>query len=80
MCYVFCQCKCCVNNNNNNKQVSIPLRQIITLKKWLYQGGSKNKSVDRINISLGLVDTNKDKKRAKHQDSKCTNICKESKT
>ena len=74
MCYVFCQCKCCVNNNNNNKQVSIPLRQIIILKKWLYQGGSKNKSVDRINISLGLVDTNKDKKHAKHQDSKCTNI------
>ena len=52
----------------------------MTSKKWLHQSGSKNKSVNKINISLSLVDTNKDKKHAKHQNSKCTNIYKRKKT
>ena len=59
--------------NNNNKQVSIPLRQIITSKKWLHQSSSTIISVNKINTSLSLVDTNKDKKHAKHQNSKCKN-------
>ena len=59
------------------KQVSILLRQIITSKKWLHQSGSKSKSVNKINTSLGLVDTNKDKNM---QNSKCTNIYKRKKT
>ena len=64
---------------NNNKQVSIPLRQIITSKKWLHQSGSRIISANKINTNLGLVDTNKDKKHAKHakhQNSKCINIYK----
>ena len=52
----------------------IPLRQIITSKKWLHQSGSGIISVNKINTSSGLADTNKDKKHAKHQNSKCTNI------
>ena len=66
--------------NNNNKQVSIVLRQIITSKMWLHQSSSKYKSVNKINAGLGLVDTNKDKKHAKHQSSKCENIYKRKKT
>ena len=59
------------NNNNNNKQVSIPLRQIITSKKWLHQSGTGIISVNKINISSGLADTNKDKK---HQNIKTPNV------
>ena len=47
---------------------------------WLYQSISKNKSDNKINTGLGLVDTNKDKKHAKHQNSKCKNIYKRKKT
>ena len=54
------------NNNNNNKQFSIPLRQIFTSKKWLHQSGSGIISVNKINTSSGLADTNKDRKHAKH--------------
>ena len=61
---------------NNNKQVSIPLRQIITSKKWLHQSGSGIINVNKITTSLGLADTNKDKKHAKHQNCRCTNIYK----
>ena len=68
------------NNNNNNKQFSIPLRQIFTSKKWLHQSGSGIISVNKINTSSGLADTNKDRKHAKHQNSKCTNIYKRKKT
>ena len=68
------------NNNNNNKQFSIPLRQIFTSKKWLHQSGSGIISVNKINTSSGLADTNKDKKHAKHQNYKCTNIYKRKKT
>ena len=67
-------------NNNNNKQFSIPLRQIFTSKKWLHQSGSGIISVNKINTSSGLADTNKDRKHAKHQNSKCTNIYKRKKT
>ena len=54
------------------KQVSILLRQIITLKMWLHQSGNRNNSINKTNTGLGLVDTNKDKKYAKHQSSKRT--------
>ena len=67
------------SNNNNNKQFSIPLRQIFTSKKWLHQSGSGIISVNKINTSSGLADTNKDKKHAKHQNSRCTNIYKRKK-
>ena len=50
------------------------------MKMWLYQSISKNKSDNKINTGLGLVDTNKDKKHAKHQNSKCKNIYKRKKT
>ena len=66
--------------NNNNKQFSILLRQIFTLKKWLHQSGSGIISVNKINISSGLANTNKDRKHAKHQNSRCTNIYKRKKT
>ena len=59
------------NNNSVIIKVSVPLRQIIT-SKWLDQSSSKSKSANKINTSLGLVDTNKDEKHAKHQNSKCT--------
>ena len=70
----------CLNNNNNNKQFSIPLRQIFTSKKWLHQSGSGILSVNKINTSSGLADRNKDRKHAKHQNSRCTNIYKKKKT
>ena len=66
---VHVQTKLFMFNKNNNKQVSIPLRQIITSKKWLHQSGSGIISVNKINTSLGFIDTNKDKKHAKHQNS-----------
>ena len=60
--------------NNNNKQFSIPLRQIFTSKKWLHQSGSGIISVNKINTSSGLADTNKDRKHAKHQNIKTPNV------
>ena len=64
----------CLNNNNNNKQFSIPLRQIFTSKKWLHQSGSGILSVNKINTSSGLADTNKDRKHAKHQNIKTPDV------
>ena len=78
--HLFVKCVHLFNNNNNNKQFSIPLRQIFTSKKWLHQSGSGIISFNKINTSSGLADTNKDRKHAKHQNYKCTNIYKRKKT